>query len=67
MQATLISSGLASAEEASTAENEAGGHMVDYETLPNAIVPVMRDLFHAPLTAEEEYFALEVLLGLGLG
>lgn len=34
--------------------------MVNYETLPNAIVPVAAEHFHARLTPEEEYYALQV-------
>lgn len=33
---------------------------VDYETLPEAIVPIMADVFNAPLTMEEQYYAKEV-------
>ncbi|CAM9319570.1 unnamed protein product [Ectocarpus fasciculatus] len=57
--ATLVESALGSVDDAA-ANGEAGGHAVDYETLPNAIVPVMSDLFKAPLTPEEEYYALEI-------
>lgn len=59
-QATLVESALSSIEESATVAGEAGGHAVDYTTLPNAIVPVMANLFKAPLTPEEEYYALEV-------
>lgn len=59
MQATLVESALESVDDAA-ANGEAGGHAVNYETLPNAIVPVMSELFKAPLTPEEEYYALEV-------
>lgn len=59
VQATLVESALESVDDAA-ANGEAGGHAVDYETLPNAIVPVMSELFKAPLTPEEEYYALEV-------
>ena len=58
-QATLVESALSSVEE-SAKGSEAGGHAVDYATLPNAIVPVMSELFKAPLSKEEEYYALEV-------
>lgn len=54
-----MSSALHSMDEADTF-GEAGGHAVDYDTLPYAIVPVMKDLFNAPLTIEEENYALEV-------
>lgn len=50
--------------DASAAGGEAGGHAVDYDSLPNAIVPVMADLFKAPLSKEEEYYALEVCTGM---
>lgn len=56
-----MESALASVEE-SAGGDEAGGHAVDYDTLPNAIVPVMSELFKAPLSKEEEYYALEVCM-----
>lgn len=49
-----------SSVDAAAAGDEAGGHAVDYASLPNAIVPVMSELFKAPLSKEEEYYALEV-------
>ena len=55
-----MESALSSVDEAAAAQDEAGGHAVDYDTLPNAIVPVMANLFKAPLSQEEEYYALEV-------
>ena len=56
-----MESALSSVDEAAAAKGaEAGGHAVDYDSLPNAIVPVMADLFKAPLSKEEEYYALEV-------
>ncbi|CBJ29563.1 Hypoxia-inducible factor 1 alpha inhibitor (Hypoxia-inducible factor asparagine hydroxylase) [Ectocarpus siliculosus] len=57
--ATLVESALGSVDDAA-ASGGAEGHAVDYETLPNAIVPVMSELFKAPLTPEEEYYALEI-------
>eukprot|EP00752_Nemacystus_decipiens_P007891 g7051.t1 len=57
--ATLVESALSSVDEAA-ASHEAGGHAVDYDMLPNAIVPVMADLFKAPLSKEEEYYAYEI-------
>lgn len=57
----MVESALSSVDEAAAAKGaEAGGHAVDYDSLPNAIVPVMADLFKAPLSKEEEYYALEV-------
>ena len=41
-------------------EDGARGVAVDYETLPEAIVPIMADVFGAPLTPAEEYYAKEV-------
>lgn len=55
-----MESALLSVDESASLGGEAGGHAVDYESLPNAIVPVMADLFKAPLSKEEEYYALEV-------
>lgn len=54
-----MESALESVDDAA-ASGGAKGHAVDYETLPNAIVPVMSELFKAPLTPQEEYYALEV-------
>lgn len=54
-----MESALSSVAE-SKEDGGAGGFAVDYATLPNAIVPVMAEVFKAPLTPEEEYYALEV-------
>lgn len=61
-----MSSALNNEENAAAAENQSGGMMVDYETLPNAIVPLAEKHFGAPFSAAEEYYALEVMIGLGL-
>lgn len=44
----------------SEAEDGAKGHAVDYDTLPTATLPVMSELFRAPLSREEETYAKEV-------
>lgn len=59
VQGTNIDACLSSLSDAVT-RGEAGGMTVDYETLPEAIVPIMADVFHAPLTVEEQYYAKEV-------
>ena len=53
-----MQSGLASIDESVT-EIGAEGHAVDYDTLPTAILPVMSELFKAPLSKDEETYALE--------
>ena len=58
-QATLVQSSLAQIDESAT-QRGAEGHAVDYATLPTAILPVMSELFKAPLSREEEGYAQEV-------
>ncbi|CAM9475527.1 unnamed protein product, partial [Laminaria digitata] len=57
--ATLVQASLASIDD-SEAEDGAKGHAVDYDTLPTAILPVMSELFRAPLSREEETYAKEI-------
>lgn len=59
-QAGLCNAALNSAEAAGASEHYANGTMVDYETLPNAIVPLLEQHFHVPLAPDEEAYALEV-------
>lgn len=58
-----MQSGLASIDESGT-QGGAKGHAVDYDTLPTAILPVMSELFRAPLSREEEIYAQEVCANL---
>lgn len=55
-----MQSALTNEEDAHADDKYANGLMVDYESLPNAVVTLAEQHFKAPLTATEEAYALEV-------
>lgn len=58
-QAVLCQAALDSRDEAAESPTEAGGMMVNYDTLPNAVIPILK-FFGMSFTPDEEYHALQV-------